>query len=148
MNSVQDAAPNRQELDVETDQVDHEAEASAQQALKEEVSRTGLKIDKHRQMDLPTQTKAEAHPSIRPNGLFTLQVGSYPTVAEAKARLQELKPKGLTGWIKAAEVAGKGKHFRVYAGGFKTKAQAEEAGKSYVIKDWIDSFVVVPIPQN
>jgi len=156
VNSVQDAAPNRQELDVEADQVDRAAQESAQQALKEEVTRTGLKLDKHRQMDLPekskAETKAENKPaelkSTKPVGQYTLQIGSYPAPAEAKARLKELKSKGLDLWMKSAEVPGKGKFYRIYAGGFSSKAKAEEAGKTFVIKDWIESFVVVPMPQN
>lgn len=140
--SAPDAIPNRQEVDSQSKEVEEAADESIQQALRDEVSRTGIKLNQPKPIQLPTQTQSEKKGKAA-EGKFTLQVASYPTQEEAKARVADLSKKGLKAFLQVGAVSGKGKVFRVLTGGFGSKAEAEEYGKTLVIHDTIESFVVV-----
>ncbi|OFZ80846.1 MAG: hypothetical protein A2583_03165 [Bdellovibrionales bacterium RIFOXYD1_FULL_53_11] len=78
-----------------------------------------------------------------PTGKFTVQAGSYKTLEEARDQSNILEASGEKPFIRATEVRGKGKWFRVYSGGFKTREEAERAGANFKSKELLQSFVVV-----
>src|SRR5581483_6579621 len=49
----------------------------------------------------------------RHGGRFALQIGSYPVLADAKARIDEVSKAGLKPYLKEAEIKGRGRWYRV-----------------------------------
>jgi cell division protein FtsN len=97
--------------------------------------------------------KASGHKSEKPHhatstkslgasGKFTLQIGSYSSEKDAEERLKDLEISGLSPRIHATDLKSKGRWYRIYLGGFPTKAAAEKAGKKYRAQGVIDSFIV------
>jgi cell division protein FtsN len=184
-STLGDKFPNRQELVEQGRGVTQAAEESLNQALHEEVVRTGIKLDDRKQVNLPEKTRAEragvpkpdavepavqvpaqgedhveshgdthASASVARNaapaenapapelaGKFTLQIGSHPSLSDAKVQLDDLEAKGLKPFQREAEVKGR-KWYRVFVGGYPTKEAAERAGRRYVSTHVIQAFVI------
>lgn len=83
----------------------------------------------------------------RPGGTFTLQIGSYPNMDEARDQVDSLKALGMKPFLRTAEVKGKGKWFRVYLGGYESKDQAEKAGERFQSRHVIDAYIVAKMPE-
>lgn len=155
-----DKFPNRQELNEQEKGVNQALGESLNQSLHDEVARTGVKLDTPRQIYLPsaarsraagatTLTEEEVVPAMqRPNpaGRFTIQVGSYPSLGEAKDQVEALEALALTPFIRAAHVEGKGRWYRVFLEGFNSRAEAEDVGDRYVKQHMMESYVVAPMP--
>ncbi len=118
-------------------------------ALQDEVAKTGIKLEKPIETDLPNETapaaEASGKHSARPNGNFTLQVAAFPSELEAKKRLQEIVHRDESAFVEKAEVKNK-TWYRVYVGGFVSKQDAEKRGKQLVSKRVIDGYVVSRMP--
>lgn len=165
-DTTMDAVPDRVEINEQSKGAQQAAEQVLNESLQGEVARTGLKLDPSHQVDLPRkpkdtkagattlespegQTVAAVLPALArsaPKGKFTLQIGSYPTLEEAKSQLQALESQGAEPFLRTAEVTGKGKWFRVYLGGFESKKQAESQAQDYLKKHLIHSFIVAKMP--
>jgi cell division protein FtsN len=76
------------------------------------------------------------------SGPYTLQIGSYSEMKEAQERVKDLEISGLSPRIHATDIKAKGRWYRIYLGGFATKAAAEKAGGKYRAQGMIDSFIV------
>ncbi len=156
VNTLADQVPNRQELTEQGVHAGAVAEEALSQSLREEVGRSGIRLDTPRQVDLPSTTRTEktqnesSHdPSSEnllkqkaPSGQYTLQVGSHPSFEEAQAQFARLKEAELRPFVREAELEGKGKWYRVYVGGFASRELAEKAGVNYRESGKIDSFVL------
>ncbi len=172
--TVGDELPNRQELTEHGKGVQQAVEESLNQTLHDEVGRTGIKLEVPRQVDLPSkapQPKSEAAETqhstptegsnaavaaiagvpaalrAAPEGAFTLQIGSHPNLDEAKDQVEAIEKLGLKPYLRAAEVKGKGKWFRIFLGGFSTKDAAEKAGEKFQSEQVVESFVVSKITE-
>lgn len=77
---------------------------------------------------------------------YQLQIGSFPSSAEAQARLQDLEASGLKPKIQEADLKKKGHWFRIYVGAFPTKEKAEKAGEQYKSQGLIQSYVIAKAP--
>lgn len=87
---------------------------------------------------LPNEAK-----TIKPqNGAFTIQVGSYPTKADAEAQLKHLKEEKLSAMMLAPVSEHNGEWFRVTVGNYGTKLEAERAAKQIQAKGQIKSYFV------
>jgi cell division septation protein DedD len=86
--------------------------------------------------------KGDEKTLIEPSGKYTLQVGSYPTEAEAKERVDSLREHGLNPFLRQAEVKGLGLRYRLFVGGFASREEAEKSGKEYQAQHVIHSFLV------
>jgi cell division protein FtsN len=86
-----------------------------------------------------TSHKAASHEAT---GRYTLQIGSFSNEKEAQDRVKDLEISGLSARIHATDLKSKGRWYRIYLGGFPTKAAAEKAGKKYRTQGVIDSFIV------
>jgi cell division protein FtsN len=181
--TVPDKIPNRQELTEQAKGAQQAADESLNQALHDEVARTGIKLDTPRQVELPdkpvaknagattgdrsaqevkpvakteakheTPVKAETKPAQAeadavalhrpaPAGKFTLQIGSYPVLDEARDQSDSLEALGMKPFMRPAEVKGK-RWFRLYVGGFKTKDAAEKMGARYVSQHMVEAYIV------
>ncbi len=192
-----DQIPNRQELTEQSKATEQAAEESLNQALHDEVARTGIKLETPRQVQLPRQAKtAKAGATTLPaNGAstdekraealakvhaesksatqekhraadegsshsqgategtaahrgYSLQIGSYPSQAEATHLIEKLEHNQLKGYAVSADLQGKGTWYRVYVGEFPDRDQAEKAGVEYRSKQWIESFIVSRAPSR
>lgn len=161
-----DSVPSRHELQELTKAANQGLDETLSQSLHDEVARTGIKLDSPRQVDLPSGTRKgapDAKPAatepgkelaalsiaevaasrrVPPEGRFTLQIGSYPSIREAKDQVDSMEALGLQPVLRVAEIKGKGKWFRVYLGGFSSRDDAEKAGEGYRSQHVIDSFIV------
>jgi cell division protein FtsN len=110
-------------------------------------------MDSPRQVQLPEKPKATVATATEPTaekiaeslaGLlpFTLQVGSFAELTEARTHLKAYEDAGLKPTIHGAEIKGKGKWYRIYVGEFASKEDAEKAGKDFHSKNLIHSFIV------
>lgn len=160
--TVPDQTPNRQEFQEQSKNVAQAVDESLSQSLHEEVQRTGIKLDTPRQVELPNKVRTsergaatpeakKAEPAVAdfaaaqrpaPHGKFTLQIGSYPSVQEAKDQVEAVEALGLKPYLRSAEIKGKGKWYRVYLGGYEEKAEAEKAGEKFRSQHVIDKFIV------
>ena len=165
-----DQIPDRVELTEQSKGAPQAANEALDQAAHEEVARTGVKLDKYRQIELPEKTKsqnegattlkAQDHKQAKidvkmvpaairptPDGKFTLQIGSYPALNEAKDLVDALEALGLRPYLRVAEIKGKGKWFRVYMGGYPSKDAALDAGEQYKSKHVINSYIVAKMAE-
>ncbi len=152
------------------------SEEALNEATHEEVTRTGIKLEDSKQLELPEKTRsknagathlkavpkepvAETHTPEQKEamaelnalnekakhaakGAYTLQIGSYSELKEAQDRIKDLEISGLSPRIHATDIKSKGRWYRIYLGGFATKAAAEKAGEKYRAQGMIDSFIV------
>ncbi len=169
---VPDQLPNRQEIAEQATGAQLSLEETLKEQLHQEVTTTGIKLDVPRQVDLPKQTKSPlggattAGPpqvdkkspiSEKPKGQYTLQIGSYPTLEEAKSHLvalnqsnpprlpnqsQAVNPMEFKAFLRGTSIKGKGTWYRLYAGEFETRDAAEHMGEKYRSWHIIESFVV------
>jgi cell division protein FtsN len=159
--TIGDKFPNRQELVEQSKGANQAAEETLNQALHEEVIRTGIKLDDRKQVRLPENTRAQKaglpEPEVAPvteevaslteapapelAAKFTLQIGSHPSATDAKVQLDDLEAKGLKPFQREAVVKGR-KWYRVFVGGFSSKESAEKAGRMYVSSRVIQAFII------
>lgn len=154
--TVPDQIPNRQELTEQGKAAPQAGDEALTQALHDEVSKTGVKLDTPRQVELPDEPISEnagattlkraatSAPKATPRsaGHYTLQVGSYQTQGEAETQLKALAAHDLKAALKPVEIQGKGTWFRVYVGTFGSRDEAQTAGARYKSRKVIGSFVV------
>jgi cell division septation protein DedD len=162
--TLQDSVPNKQELKEQSQDAQAVADDELTKNLHDEVTKSGVKLKNPRQVELPSKTRsasggattlksikeeseAEAPAPIeisQPSEIakYTLQVGSYPSEDEAKEQVDSLKAHGLNPFLRQAQVKGLGTRYRLFVGGFATRAQAEKTGKRYANQHVIESYLV------
>ena len=74
------------------------------------------------------KTSAKALTVLRPNRIstypYTIQIGSYPTKAQAYSVVNEINLKGDNAFFALAHIAGKGDWYRVFVGYYANEAEA------------------------
>lgn len=135
--------PSSQDLNQQARTAHQVADQALDQTLHDEVMKTGIKLEKGHQLELPDTVRAHA----QPQGKFTLQVGSYPSEADAQKKIEGLEAKGLKPFLRSVEISGKGSWYRVYIGGFASKLTAEAEGTDLQSQHKIDSFIVANLPE-
>jgi septal ring-binding cell division protein DamX len=159
VQTVPDAIPNRQEF-TEHGKVNQQIlEDTLNQELHDEVTRAGIALEHPVQVDLPKKTLFSqggatslnsSHPTHSPatapvGRKYTLQIGSYPVLDDAKKQISEVEAAGLKPFLRETDIKGKGKWFRLYLDEFPTRKAAEEAGENYRSQHKIASFIVTPL---
>ena len=174
LETAETQAPSRVEISQEVKNVPAAVDETLDQSLRDEIAKTGMKVDQTRPVELPTETAKESHPEVGANApavesaiekkekkpshrehaattssgsRYTLQVGSYPSLREAEPQLLKLNENGLRAEVREVELAGKGKWFRLFVGQFDSVKDAEKAGKSFKKERRIAEFVVVRAPE-
>lgn len=140
-----DSVPNRAEIQEQAKGLIENADESVEQDLREAVEKEGLKLAKKRQVELPQTTinhNAGATTPKHTAAQFLIQVGSFPTLAEAETLMKTVEAHQLKPFIQKVDRKGQGHWFRVCLGPFDENKAAETAGKSYQAKNWIQSFIV------
>lgn len=184
--TIGDAIPSKQEFqDVMKSATPPVVDETVNQALHEEVERTGLRLEQGKQVSLPAATRAETktapatepgkrepeakgEPKAQPQVAakahnrgaapaaqspqlkthhYALQIGSYPSEADARARMLTISTQGYKPYVQSAEV--KGAHwFRVYLGSYRSKDEAEKAGAKLKADRTIEDFVISRIAKS
>jgi cell division septation protein DedD len=169
---AQDRIPERAEFSDQEKNIKDGADQALYDQLHDEVGKTGVKLAPGRQVDLPDESITEtngtkpvaaakpAHapaaipiqqalPALErphPLGVFTIQVGSFPTLDEAKARASMLDKAGLKPFVSFVDLSDIGRWYRVYVGGYADMDSAQNAGRRHKQAGVIDSFIVAKMP--
>jgi len=176
-----DATPGKQDFqDAMKGATPPVVDETVNQALHEEVERTGLRLEQGKQISLPSTTRSESKPATVEHKAehkaepsqhapatrteakvektaapvahskahhYALQIGSYPSEADARARMLTLSSKGLKPYVHSAEV--KGAHwFRVFVGSYDSKDEAEKVGARMKGDHLIEDFVISRIAKS
>src|SRR5262249_57820906 len=84
--------------------------------------------------------------------VFTIQVESAPSEAEAKSSIAKLQANGVEAYWVKAEVPGKGTRYRVRIGKYKSQAEAKAKADKLlgggVIKEFIVTIYDPPSPDS
>ncbi|MCA1615299.1 MAG: SPOR domain-containing protein [Acidobacteria bacterium] len=83
--------------------------------------------------------------SSAPDGKFTLQVGSYNVAAEAEARASSLKAAGVEARVAQVEIPKRGTWYRVQAGRFASREEAERGGRQLREKGLAASYLTASL---
>ena len=140
-----ESLPPRESLEEGSQHAKAVSSDTLKETTKEEVAKTGVKIDSPKAVALPAE-KAEPTVEVKAEpkaaSAFFVQLGSYATKKEAHQKMKVFSKKGLETEIHTAEVNHQTR-YRVVIAGFKTKASADQRGKDLKHKHKIDSFVVI-----
>lgn len=150
VSGAPDAIPGRQELVDASKDLQEQVDDSLSRSLHEEVVKTGIKLDQPRAVKLPENAKTTeagatqaVGDAVSMTGAYALQIGSFPSLDEARDRIRALEQKGLKPSLKIADLEGKGVWYRVVLSGFASKDAAEKAGQMHRNNKTIRSFVVI-----
>jgi cell division septation protein DedD len=75
------------------------------------------------------QSSPQATSPASAKEIYTLQVGSFKTLASANRLLSDLKQRSVDGFISRADIAGKGEWYRVRVGRFGGQEEAARAAR-------------------
>lgn len=73
---------------------------------------------------------------------FSIQVGSYPNMDEANLKISDWREKGYPAYIMIADIADRGRWYRVRIGGFATKDDAQKYLDQFVEKENSEAIIV------
>lgn len=175
LTAAQEQAPSRTEISQEVKNVPAAVDETLDQSLRDEIAKTGLQVEKPRQVELPEKVRKKdttapevgavdhavsqvsppknetPHQAAPVSGSsasrYTLQVGSYPSLSDAEPELLKLNENGLRAEVREVEITGKGKWYRLFVGQFDTVKDADKAGKNFRKERRIADFVVVRSPE-
>ena len=86
-------------------------------------------------MGLPAQSAENAR--------YSVQVGSYPDMAEGTKVVERWKAKGYPAYIMIADIPDRGRWFRVRIGGFETRAKASHYMEEFTSRENVEALVVL-----
>lgn len=153
-----DEVPGRQELAEQSKGAAQGVDETLTKVLQDEVTRSRIALEVPRQIEFPEKTKSRnggattekrgADAVKADGGKYTIQVGSFPKVEEAREQLHAIEALGLEPQLHSAQVKGKGQWFRIYIGQYATKEEADQAGQGYRTRKLIRSYVVARFPEK
>lgn len=76
------------------------------------------------------------------NAQFSIQVGSYPNMDEANQKVSEWRDKGYAAFMMIADIADRGRWYRVRVGGFATKEDAQSYMDQLTSKENTEAIIV------
>jgi cell division septation protein DedD len=77
------------------------------------------------------------------NAKYSVQVGSYPNMAEATSSVERWKNKGYPAYLMIADIPDRGRWFRVRIGGFETRGEASRYMDEFATKETVEALVVL-----
>jgi cell division septation protein DedD len=118
-------------------------EDSIKKTTQEELKKAGVKLEAPKQVDLPSAKTISKEPApVSHSGAFAIQLGSFPSRAEANKKIKDYSQHGVTASVMIAKVGGKTR-FRVVVTGFNSKKEAEAQANQLKAKKKIDGFVII-----
>lgn len=77
------------------------------------------------------------------NAKYSVQVGSYPNMAEATTSVEKWKKKGYPAYLMIADIPDRGRWYRVRIGGFETRGEAGRYMDEFATKENVEALVVL-----
>ncbi len=77
------------------------------------------------------------------NARYSVQVGSYPDMAEATRAVERWKAKGYPAYLMIADIPDRGRWYRVRIGGFETRADASRYMDKFTSRESVEALVVL-----
>ncbi len=77
------------------------------------------------------------------NARYSIQIGSYPNLAEANGIVSQWKGKGYPAYMMIADIPDRGRWYRVRLGGFNTKGDATKYLGELSAKEPVSGALVV-----
>lgn len=77
------------------------------------------------------------------NARYSVQVGSYPDMAEATRVVERWKAKGYPAYLMIADIPDRGRWYRVRIGGFETRADALKYKDNFSSRESVEALVVL-----
>lgn len=162
VETAEDQLPTSVEISDQVTGIQRAARDILDETIKNEVSRTGVKLEPHRQVSLPEKTASankgattlitalenavKAIHRKTPEKKYTLQVGSYPRLSDAQDRIEALEALQLEPYLRVVDLGKKGRWYRIFLGGFDSKKEAEDFGQRYKSRNTIESYIVAVTP--
>ena len=155
VSTLNDQIPNLQELTAPGEDALENLDQRVTQETRIEIGESGLKVDHPRQLTLPKKPQSHAAGATTlknvegavgaQTGTFALQVGSFPSFHQAEEKLNLYKEAHLNPSLRAVDIPGKGKGYRIYLGGFPSAYAAEQAGQIYRSQRKIKNYMVIKL---
>lgn len=123
-----------------SEKLSHKAQDIADAQLAEQTTEQKVASGKEVPMKFPA-SKVAKH-------LYTLQVGSHKSVAEAANQVTELKRKSLDAFYMQAAVPGVGTRYRVAVGKYASKEAAETAGTEMKKAQQLPDFIIQKVTEG
>ncbi|MFH1829332.1 MAG: SPOR domain-containing protein [Pseudomonadota bacterium] len=73
---------------------------------------------------------------------YSVQVGSYPDMAEASSVVERWKTKGYPAYLMIADIPDRGRWYRVRIGGFESRAEASKYMDKFTSRESVEALVV------
>ena len=155
-----DQVPDRTDIAEQMAGVQNTVDDLLNRNLQEEVARTGIKIDKPLPVSIPEKTKSPTQGATQLNsetiamkeevgqlgGEYTIQVGSFPALEEAREKQKTLESSGLQAFFHEAVIQGRGTWYRVFVGGFRNYQEADTRAKRLKADQKIGDYVISKMP--
>jgi len=77
------------------------------------------------------------------NARYSVQVGSYPDMAEATRVVERWKAKGYPAYLMIADIPDRGRWYRVRIGGFESRGEATKYMDEFTARENVEALVVL-----
>ena len=77
------------------------------------------------------------------NARYSVQVGSYPDMAEATRVVEKWKAKGYPAYLMIADIPDRGRWYRVRLGGFESRGEATKYMNEFTARENVEALVVL-----
>lgn len=77
------------------------------------------------------------------NAMYSVQVGSYPDMAEASRVVKKWKAKGYPAYLMIADIPDRGRWYRVRLGGFESRGEATKYMNEFTTRENVEALVVL-----
>jgi cell division septation protein DedD len=77
------------------------------------------------------------------NAKYSVQVGSYPNMAEATKIVEKWKGKGYPAYLMIADIPDRGRWYRVRIGGFESRGEATRYMNEFTSRENVEALVVL-----
>ena len=75
--------------------------------------------------------------------MYSVQVGSYPNMAEATKVVERWKDKGYPAYLMIADIPDRGRWYRVRIGGFESRGEATRYMDEFTTRENVEALVVL-----
>jgi len=77
------------------------------------------------------------------NAKYSVQIGSYPNMAEATKVVEKWKGKGYPAYLMIADIPDRGRWYRVRIGGFESRGEATKYMDEFTARENVEALVVL-----
>jgi len=168
VNQIADHKTTRHDIQDQVLQAQGAADVIADETLRDEVAKAGIRLDPYKQVNLPEKSVPEKKGEPKDSGVepsqvsgllaaalkratpddpYTLQIAAIAVTegAHIEGSLKGWAAAGLEPWMREVSIAGKGRWYRVYQGSFATRESADHAGSALKSQGKVASYVVSKI---